>query len=412
MRIGILTYHCPPNFGAQLQAISTVGYLKKAGHEPIVLNWYPQDLENMYGRRIPAEQAACHKDFTQEVLPVTEILRTEEQLANKIDSLNLDGIVVGSDALFKYQPLSKRSHFSLKKLRIVKSNPLSVEDLPGNPFFGGFVSMLKKRIPVCAFSVSSQNCPYDDMNEEETQTMGSKLNNYSLITVRDEWTKKMVEHVSKHSNVGITPDPVFSFNNNCYLEMPQKEEVLSRFGIPNNYVLISFWDHNINNEYIAKLAKSVRDRGLVPVALPMPENLYSFGIENVINLPLTPFDWYCLIKYSQGYIGERMHPIVSCLHNAVPFFSFDEYGVTKKNKFTRRISVNTKSSKTYLILKEAGLLSNYYSYFNQESLPSTESVVDKIVSFDRDKCLQFSQKKRSEYAANMEAVLNCIKNNQ
>lgn len=31
MKIGILTYHCVPNFGAQLQTISTVGYVKKNG---------------------------------------------------------------------------------------------------------------------------------------------------------------------------------------------------------------------------------------------------------------------------------------------------------------------------------------------------------------------------------------------
>lgn len=48
MKIGILTYHCVPNFGAQLQALSTVCYLKRAGYEPILLNWYPKDLQVMY----------------------------------------------------------------------------------------------------------------------------------------------------------------------------------------------------------------------------------------------------------------------------------------------------------------------------------------------------------------------------
>ena len=47
MRIGVLTYHCPPNFGAQLQAVSTVGYLRRVGHDVIVLNWYAKDLEEL-----------------------------------------------------------------------------------------------------------------------------------------------------------------------------------------------------------------------------------------------------------------------------------------------------------------------------------------------------------------------------
>ena len=70
MKIGILTYHCVPNFGAQLQTISTVGYVKKMGHDPIVLHWYPQDLEDMYVERIPEIQVKEHLNFTNEVLPV------------------------------------------------------------------------------------------------------------------------------------------------------------------------------------------------------------------------------------------------------------------------------------------------------------------------------------------------------
>ena len=65
MRIGVLTYHCPPNFGAQLQAISTVGFLRNAGHEVVVLNWYAKDLEEMYSQRIPPQQVSCHNLFAQ-----------------------------------------------------------------------------------------------------------------------------------------------------------------------------------------------------------------------------------------------------------------------------------------------------------------------------------------------------------
>ena len=43
MKIGILTYHSVYNFGANLQVLSTVGYLKNNGFEPIVINWIPED---------------------------------------------------------------------------------------------------------------------------------------------------------------------------------------------------------------------------------------------------------------------------------------------------------------------------------------------------------------------------------
>lgn len=215
MEIGILTYHCVPNFGAQLQATSTVGYLRRMGHNPIVLNWYPQDLERMYSKRIPAAQIAAHDFYTKEFLPITEICRNEEQLVKVIEEHNLDGIIVGSDALFKYIPLKNRRYLSKRKLHYIKRNILSVELIDGNPFFGGFAAKLSKRIPVVAYSVSSQNCAYQKMNLEEIKQMNSMMSNFAAITVRDEWTKGMVEYVTSNTDVSVTPDPVFSFNKAC-----------------------------------------------------------------------------------------------------------------------------------------------------------------------------------------------------
>jgi len=128
MRIGILTYHCPPNFGAQLQAVSTVGFLKKTGHEVTILNWYAKDLEEMYSHRIPFQQVLCHNSFAQESLPLTDKCQKEEELIASIDGLKLDAIIAGSDALFKYIPLNKYRHFSKRKLRyIFNFSPLSCE---------------------------------------------------------------------------------------------------------------------------------------------------------------------------------------------------------------------------------------------------------------------------------------------
>lgn len=81
MKIGVLTYHCVPNFGAQLQTISTIGCLMKMGHEPVVLNWYPLELEEMYAKRIPASQVNIHNKFMNENIPVSKVCRTDQELA-------------------------------------------------------------------------------------------------------------------------------------------------------------------------------------------------------------------------------------------------------------------------------------------------------------------------------------------
>lgn len=53
----------------------------------------------------------------------------------------------------------------------------------------------------------------------------------------------------------------------------------------------------------------------------MPTGIgFKHNFDFSITTPLPPLDWYALIKYAKGYIGENMHPIVVALHNAVPCF--------------------------------------------------------------------------------------------
>ena len=54
------------------------------------------------------------------------------------------------------------------------------------------------------------------------------LANFKQITVRDSWTKQMVEYVMGTNDIKITPDPVFSFNKNNYLEIPAKKSVIGK----------------------------------------------------------------------------------------------------------------------------------------------------------------------------------------
>ena len=253
MKIGILTYHCVPNFGAELQALSTVGFFRQLGYEPIVLHWYPRDLEEMYSKRIPQKQMEMHNQFALNHLPLSKRCYTEDDLVTEINRLTIDFIFVGSDALFKYKPEKNRRFFSKRKLKYIYTQSLSVEKLDGNPFFGGFISKLQKKVPACAFSVSSQNCPFQQMGFFEKRRMSKALSNFSSITVRDEWTKKMVETITKQRNIKITPDPVFSFNENLNFNI-SKEDIIRKFHLKEKYILLSFSNWYIDQSYIQEIA--------------------------------------------------------------------------------------------------------------------------------------------------------------
>ncbi len=410
MRIGVLTYHCVPNFGAQLQAISTVGFLKKMGHEPVVLHWYPEHLSAMYQQRIPQVQSDCHDTFTDEMFPLSQLCRTESELCAEIDRLHLDGIIAGSDALFKYTPIKVRNNLVRRIYRKVRGIVPVWDEMIGNPFFCHFVALLDKKVPICAFSVSSQNSPYQLIDANEKKMMKEGLGAYSHITVRDEWTKKMVEYVLDEEGITITPDPVFSFNANVYFPFPSKQDILDKYNLPENYVLLSFSKHYMKDDYISGLATEMQQNGLTPVAFPMPEGLRDFGVDKKVMQPLNPLDWFALIKYSRGYVGERMHPIVVALHNNVPFFCFDEYGTYKS--LTDRILGRhvLSSSKTYLILERAGLTDYMYSYHSKEDYPSQTTVVKKLLDFDRTRCASFSEEMQCLYTKSMDLTLDVIAN--
>lgn len=407
MKIGLLTYHCVPNFGAQLQAVSTIGFLKKKKHTVYLIHWYAEDLEKMYSNRIPSVQIECHNIFTKENLPITNKVQTIENLITLIDSLSLDSLLVGSDALFKYIPLRKRRYFSMREFKFKPLfSPLSCELLDNNPFFGEFIGRLKKKIPASVYAVSSQNCPFSLLTKSERKQLSCSLGHFRMISVRDSWTQDMVKYVTGDSRVPLYPDPVFAFNTNCFIPIPSKQQILSKYNLPENYILLSFSNKYCEEEYILSIAKEAQRNNLCPVSLPMPELLFPTGLEKKIELPLDPLSWYSLIKYSKGYIGERMHPIVVCLHNAVPFYSFDEYGISeKKYFFSRKETYNPLSSKTYQIVTESGFNKNIFSYKCGKKRPMSEYIINNIRYFDIKKCQIFAQKKEAEYNSGMIEII-------
>lgn len=402
MRVGILTYHCVPNFGAQLQAMSTIGYLKKMGHTPVLLHWYPKDLEQQYARRVPKVQRNCQMQFAESFFPLSALCRNEKQLIKEIERQQLDMIITGSDALFRYVPkCDRKKSFSKRRLRFV-NNFVSCEDLNGNPFFCDYYGELTRQIPVVAFSVSSQNCPYFRMTQEERDVMGQYLRNFSKITVRDQWTKSMVEEIAGLKHIAITPDPVFAFNQNCYIDIPSKVDICQRFSLPEHYALFSFAKGILPASYIEVMNNLVQQRGVSSVALAEPEGLGNIPLTIKIVLPLSPIEWYSLIKNADAYIGTRMHPIIVCLHNAVPFFSFDGNGTFDVNGV-----FDYKSSKIYDILLQANLNENTYLFRSNLPVPSVEKVVETVLSFDNTQSTEFAE---CMYKVYMDAMSEIISN--
>jgi len=400
MKIGILTYHSVYNFGANLQVLSTVEYLRNNGFEPIIINWIPFDLETSYDHNFPIEQADAHKSFIQNFLPCTTICRDENGIAEVIEKYDIKGIIIGSDAVLQHHTTFSRIHFGRKGITL-NGKPKSDVLFP-NPFWGSFIPYLKEKIPVVIMSASSQNTDYKFINGSLRKKMNLFLNQFKYITVRDDWTRKMIKHLSHGSIIShITPDPVFAFNQNVK-DQYTKDEIIKKFNLHEKYLLFSFYDTNIVSKEWLQSFKVIAERNnLQCVALTMPNGLhFNPPFNTKIEVPLCPKEWYGLIKYASGYIGEKMHPIVIALHNVVPIFSFDLYGIVNFKVF-----VNDKSSKIYDILSQAGFLKNRISILRSSDVrPTPEEVFLQISNFDFEKCRLFSKNQQDKYNAMMKDI--------
>jgi len=400
MKIGILTYHSVYNFGANLQVLSTVEYLRNKKFEPIVINWIPESLEARYNRTTPILQADAHRRFIKNYLPCSEICRTDKDIAEVILNQNIEGLIIGSDAILQHSTFLSR--ISIKKRGIIlKKKPESNVMFP-NPFWGSFISELKKQIPIVIMSASSQNANYKYIKGRLRRKINISLSQFTLITVRDDWTRKMVKYLTNSDiEPHITPDPVFAYNQNVK-EQYTKTEIIEKFNLSDKYILLSFRNqYAVTKDWLRSFQLIAEKNNLQCIAFTMPNGIvFEHPFLKVIETPLCPKEWYGLIKFSSGYVGENMHPIVVALHNSIPFYSFDSYGIVKYKYF-----VNEKSSKIYDILSIAGFLKNRINILGRGyTRPTPEEILFRMINFNYERCHLFSIQQHDKYSNMMKSI--------
>lgn len=388
-KIAVLTYFSAYNFGANLQAFSTYNYLLNHGYSPIMINYKPDDWTYS---TYPEQQQRMH-DSMMALCAQSPVCRNAQDVAQFLSENEIKNVIIGSDAVCQHHPLLDRIVFPSKS--IVSLASYSSDRMFPNPFWGTFIDDIDYNINIVMMSASSQQSNYRAISKNVKRQMFSYLEKFSYISVRDQWTKEMIENISQGKiKPQVTPDPVFGFNYN-YKDIPSKDEILSKYGIPDNYVLLAIRKgRSVTNEWVSNFERICAAQGYTAVGLPFP---YGYTDVNVlkekIKYPLSPLDWYSLIKYAKGFVGHNMHTIVTSLHNNVPCYSFDQYGIRFLAQFC-----NNKSSKIFDILNEAGLSSNRaVSGTLINRIPSPEVVFERLFSAEKRVYEEFSEKKLKQY---------------
>ncbi|MGD9612721.1 MAG: polysaccharide pyruvyl transferase family protein [Kiritimatiellia bacterium] len=402
MRIGLLTYHSVFNFGANLQALSTISYLRAQGHEVKVIDWAPHREMALY-RQTPAGQQAVHRRFFESHYELTDPCADDRDVARAIAEHRLAGVVIGSDAVFQYVPW--RTAFMPNRRGQIAYSRLTPDQRWPNPFLGTFMNGLRRPVPVAYLAVSAQNMDHRRISRWELGRFRKQFRRFADITVRDTWTQRLFERIFQGGvPPPIVPDPVLGLNQNYMFAHPQ--DVRRRFGLPEKYVLATFpGDAPYSAEWLEEFKVECERHGQACLALPLPRGDHVQFRDPSANLPLplAPEQWYALLAGAAGYVGTNMHPVVVCLHNAVPFYSFDSYGLFSAKKGVESLG----ASKVFDLLNRAGLLDCYHNAW-WPAWPRPADVFGRLQAFDRGRCAQLAALRRREYEAGMERLLRSL----
>lgn len=317
MKIGIITYHWVPNFGANLQALATVSVLKHYGHEVYLINYRPPALVEKFDKTIAADQLKIHDQFLNEYIPQTELCENLQDVEKLNDQYAFDLLISGSDAVFRLNHNINREDTTFP-----------------NPFWLTFAKPGQRKMYL---SASSMGTDFKKLPLEVRRNISQLFDNSEYVLVRDFWTFQELSKISS-AKIDQSIDPVFLLNK--YFEIPDEY----RFNHGKPYILINFYKGVAKSAWINAFISLCEAKGFDVLSIPNPED-NSFKSVFKFDLPLHPLTWYSAIQNSSGYIGMRFHPIVVAISNQVPFLAFDNYQTRLFNRMT---------SKTYDLAKKTG----------------------------------------------------------
>lgn len=402
MKVGILTFYRVANFGANLQALSTYCYLKSNGHEPWFINYYDRNVyRNLKNSMQTNIQVKKHIEFVDNnISNQSNICFNDKDVNNEIKRLGIEAVLVGSDAVLQHHPFISRIHRGKRKPFYIEK--ISTDRMFPNVFWGVGVD---HTIPKAMMSASSQNSEYKFFSNKLKGAMAKALNEFRMITVRDNWTKQLISCVTGKDISIKTPDPVFGLNYTAKHLIPSKEEIIKEFHLPQKYVLVSLFSQVLSEETLMTLRDKFHESGIECVALTMPTGInFKHKFKYEIRTPLSSIHWYALIKYAYAYVGSNMHPIVVCLHNAVPCYSIDNWGT--KNFWN--IPKNDGSSKVFDILRDFDVTKNHCYIVNGKANLTTDDIINRINSFPIKQVEILAQKKLDEYLIMMKSLLEVL----
>ena len=288
MKVGILTHPQGANYGGILQCYALCNYLRKLGHEPIVIQrvanqslfiwrWIRSLLSAIHFPRYyhpeEVDRLVNIRPFILNYIPRTEVINSYSKM-NKISSnYNLDAVIVGSDQVWRHDYAMQFGY---------------------NYFLDFVPDNVIKLSYAASFGLSEWQ-----YTTQETEIIGNLLSRFTGISVREEEAISLLK-----DNVGCNAiqliDPTMLLSSDDY------NQIASARLVSDNYIFV-YWlgDKTIIQDEIA----SYKNRGYKVVDINLRDVQEQISVE----------DWIAYIKYADYVITDSFHGCVFSLIFNRPF---------------------------------------------------------------------------------------------
>jgi hypothetical protein len=333
MRLGLLTIHDVPNYGANLQAYCSVRTLRMLGHEVYVYDYNDPRRESVY-THVDAAQRKMHREFAEEHLPLTSKCCSEQELRMVTERLGIDGIVVGSDAVFRIHP---------------EGGPKQYGAYPSEFWLHWCSGLPLKKV---ALAPSCMGTPFYRLSRRQRRNVRNDVARFDRLSARDRWTGLFLLMVGQRMARWV-PDPTCMMGVVCQ----PPEEYCPAWVRRQRYCMLTFSGHDIDVRWHEAFVRNANDRGLQVYAVPHPDRkgTSKYPCNAEVLEALHPFAWLHILINACGYIGERFHPVVISTYLGKPVIATDYYSSSRL-----RGQLLKWRSKTFDFCSRAGMRRVWY----------------------------------------------------
>lgn len=307
MKIGILTFHRPINYGAFLQAfafskkllsspnvhsVEIIDYIAPLEKKKIFINvlWGIKHYGVKNGFRDLEKIAAFHKAYSTLNLSERSCFKTLTDLYKFIDD-HYDVLIIGSDAVFNWN-----------------QNGYPTAFIPLYDF---------KRCKIISYAASVHGLKYFDEPQERINECGRAFSKMPFIGVRDSNTEKFVHYCCEQGRTAHCCDPTVMIDvDELKLNAGNFESRIwkkYKCNLSKQYIVLMMPDGAFTKKINEKYSK---DFQIITLFKPSQDaNYYLYD--------LNPFEWALVLSKASMVITSYFHGTLLALKQNTPVLSVD-----------------------------------------------------------------------------------------